>query len=106
MGTWGHQVPFLARVRLLMRARLRHPPIPVLLVQFAAPHSYTGEDVLELQGHAHGGRRLPAAAASTCRRRCALATLALAGLASAQVREGTTANGISYDVRGSGPPVA
>ena len=31
-----------------------------------------------------------------------VATLALAGLASAQVREGTTANGISYDVPGAG----
>ena len=34
-----------------------------------------------------------------------VATLAFAGFPSAQVRDGRTAGGISYDVRGSGPPV-
>ena len=69
--------------RTVFRARLRHPeshePIDdVLAACFARPHSYTGEDVVEIS--THGGLVVPAAA---------IAALAAAGARPAQPGEFT-----------------
>jgi tRNA modification GTPase len=58
-------VPFVPTPRTVFRSRLTHPdsrePIDdVLAVCFPAPHSFTGEDVVEIS--THGGLMVPAAA--------------------------------------------
>ena len=50
----GHVLQALLRdppttARVLTPVRLQSPPLPALLLRFAAPHSYTGEDAAELQ---------------------------------------------------------
>ncbi|HEX7010481.1 MAG TPA: GTPase, partial [Phycisphaeraceae bacterium] len=45
------QTPLPART--LIKVRLRRPPLPALLAFFAEPHSYTGQDVAEIQVPGH-----------------------------------------------------